>query len=163
MDAYAVSDPMVQAVRDGHRQTVMRLIRAGSRVNRPVRHIDALYHLLHIAVERGDRDMAALLLDRKANVEAVETGQGETALSLACNTGHFVIARLLVDRGAVVNHVAIDGATPLYNASKRGHLDIARLMLDRGAVVDAPKHTGFTPLWSACFNGHFSIAHLLMD
>ncbi|MCY3975096.1 MAG: ankyrin repeat domain-containing protein [Simkaniaceae bacterium] len=62
---------------------------------------------------------------------------GRTALMHAVLGGHKKIAGALLDRGADVNHVDLDGATPLFLASrcagKQGFSEMVRMLIERGA------------------------------
>jgi len=72
---------------------------------------------LHLAAFFGHRDLAALLLDQGADVNA----------------------RSRSERFARAN-------TPLHAAAANRHLDVAGLLLERGADVNARDGSGFTPL-----------------
>ena len=46
------------------------------------------------------------------------------------------IARLLLERGAAIEHANNNGATTLYIASQNGHEAVVRLLLERGAAIE---------------------------
>jgi ankyrin repeat protein len=73
------------------------------------------------------------MVERGANVNAVQTDDGFTALMWASLNGNLLIAQLLVERGANVNATRTsDGITALMWASQKGHLGISSSWL-RGA------------------------------
>lgn len=87
---------------------------------------------LWYAASRGSTEIVALLLDRKANLEAVESTR-RTPLYAAAEAGREDAARLLLDRGAKVDAASRRGETPLVAAVAGGHEPVARLLLSRGA------------------------------
>ncbi|HAF13119.1 MAG TPA: hypothetical protein DCK93_10030 [Blastocatellia bacterium] len=56
-------------------------------------------------------------------------------LQEAAARGQADAARLLLDNGAQVNHVADFENTPLNTAASYGHMDVVRILLERGADV----------------------------
>ena len=70
--------------------------------------------------------------------------------------------RLLLEKGASVNHADNDGVTPLAVACTNDHESTARLLLCKGATVDFARYDGITPLFMACQLGHESMARLLL-
>ena len=61
---------------------------------------------------------------------------GKTALMLAAEKGRVEVARLLLDRGAAVDAIAIAGQTALLFAARAKHAGIARFLMERGASAD---------------------------
>ena len=97
-------------------------------------------------------------LDVDASTEA-----GETALSFACERGHWQIANTLLKRGADPNKH--DGMTvPLICASERGADDIVRELIGHGADVNVEcgYDDEYTPLLVAIGAGHPSTIELLL-
>jgi ankyrin repeat protein len=66
---------------------------------------------------------------------------------------------LLIDGGADVNGVALDGWTPLTQAAFTGHLEAVRLLLTRGADINRGT---VTPLHWGAFRGHLEVAKFLV-
>ncbi|KAK2790832.1 hypothetical protein FQN53_008656 [Emmonsiellopsis sp. PD_33] len=87
----------------------------------------------------------------------------QAPLSQASCLGHEAITRLLLDRGAEIDHRDTHNQSPLSHASFRGHESTVRLLLDRGAEVDTLDFCGCTPLIHALTGGHEAIALLLLD
>jgi ankyrin repeat protein len=86
------------------------------------------------------------MVDRGAKLEFHPNNHGLTPLCYAAQNGRSEIVRLLVERGANLDHQSNNGATPLCMASQQGHLETARLLLDNGAIIDRQNHEGGTPL-----------------
>jgi ankyrin repeat protein len=119
---------------------------------------------LHWAAERGDAEMAAVLLKSGAIVRA-ETRVGRyTALHLAAKSGNAAIVSALVGAGAEVNAVTTTGAMPLHFAAAAGSADGVRVLLDRGADVNAREpQWGQTPLMFAAAAGRTEAVKVLVE
>ncbi|ELU09410.1 hypothetical protein CAPTEDRAFT_117443, partial [Capitella teleta] len=127
------------------------------------------------AIIRKREEVVALLLDRGSDVEQecsvniyhpIEFRDKCTALCLACACGYVDIARLLLTRGASVNHGSLH-SSPLIYASEYNNVELMQLLLDHGADVHMvppclQSEEAHLPLYQACLNGHGDIAELLM-
>ncbi|KAI1659747.1 ankyrin repeat-containing domain protein [Daldinia decipiens] len=96
--------------------------------------------LLDTAVSTGNREMAQLLLDAGADVDARgKTGfldRNTSPLHVACRLGLIDMVRLLLNAGADVNLPITNGITALHTASMRGFASICKLPLtERGALI----------------------------
>lgn len=118
---------------------------------------------LHIAVSQGTPDIAKILIDHGADLEAVSELRGARALHLAANFGDAPMLALLLDSGADTESRDNDGRTPLFRAAAQGHTEAVRMLLDRGAEVDAREATrDHTPLMGAAFPGKFDVVKVLV-
>ena len=99
---------------------------------------------LLLSVSAGAGDVAELLLDRGANVEAANE-IGSAPLHEAAAAGDFEIVELLLDRGANVEAADDLGETPLHAAVLSSSVEVVELLLDRGANVEATTDSGQTP------------------
>ncbi len=124
-------------------QQITELIEAGANIN-AVTTVQKETPL-HIAVRYGHKEVAELLLNKGANVNAVERRKW-TPLHTAVKSGKVQVAELLLDRGANVNAVDNLDMTPLHFALKYNREELVRLLLDRGANVNAVDKKGRTPL-----------------
>ncbi|MFT0531795.1 ankyrin repeat domain-containing protein [Castellaniella hirudinis] len=77
----------------------------------------------------GETQRAADLIQAGARVNRL----GWTPLHYAASKGQVDTARMLIQRGAIVNAPGPDGTTPLMMAALSGKPAIARLLLDHGA------------------------------
>ncbi|KAI1482255.1 hypothetical protein K445DRAFT_376914 [Daldinia sp. EC12] len=87
------------------------------------------------AASDGDIDKVAKLLSIGCNVNAKDRW-GWSALSMCAYGGHLAIARLLLEHGADLYHVDVDGDTPMQIATTRGHSEVAILFDEAQAERD---------------------------
>jgi len=94
---------------------------------------------LHRATHRGLLEMARLLIDSGAPVDAAASDT-RTALHLAAGKDFLDIAKLLLASGASVDAVeASAGWTPLHFAALKGNREMVKMLIARGAAVEATK------------------------
>ncbi|XP_070176199.1 ankyrin-1-like [Littorina saxatilis] len=111
---------------------------------------------LHIASKNCHADIASLLVDLDANLNATAKS-GLTPLHYACRGQCLDTVQLLVERGGLVNAVDREGITPLHTACKQGDKEIAELLILHNAHVDAKT------MHLACRQGHTDFAQLLLQ
>jgi ankyrin repeat protein len=114
---------------------------------------------LHMAVTGGLEELARLLIEYGADVNA-RTGYHElTPLHQASSGGHLAIIKLLLEKGADVNSASAAGWTPLHAAKNR---ETAELLVNNGANVNAVSQKGLTPLSEAVSVGDVELARYLV-
>ena len=122
---------------------------------------------LHLAARGGSYDVARLLIERGADVNARDLtggGQGDwTVLHYAVWFDAIDLARLVLDHGAVVDMKDSAGRTALYYAAEKNAEAAARLLIGRGADVVAVTDDGQTPLHRAAWANATVVARLLID
>jgi ankyrin repeat protein len=118
---------------------------------------------LHWAAERGDQDLAALLLKSGANPAAVTRVGRHTPLHVAARGGHDRVVRLLVDAQADVRALTTTGAAPLHFAAASGSSEAVAILIDRGADVNVREpQWGQTPLMFAAASGRTAVVKVLL-
>ena len=90
--------------------------------------------LLHDMAQSGDLAKARLLLDRGAEIDAVEDEYQSTPLGLAARWGKAAMVTLLLDRGADPNRAGAPWSSPLAWARKKGRTDVERILVAAGAT-----------------------------
>jgi ankyrin repeat protein len=93
-----------------------------------------LHYISHLASERGQVDVARMLIERGADVTA-QNDDGRTPLHLASYRGQVDIARMLIERGADLAAQDNDGDTSLHVVSERGQVDVVHMLIEHGADV----------------------------
>ena len=116
---------------------------------------------LHTASNAGSLDVAHLLLDLGANVNAQNKTKG-TALHRATQGDHLDVCVLLLASGASVNAVDEDRRTALHLACCYDRLDICKLLVNHEADLNLTANCGRTPLHVACLKGFHQVAEYLI-
>jgi uncharacterized protein len=146
LSAPADPDPaLVDAAMAGDRARVEALLREGA--DPGAARGDGVT-ALHFAAERGDADVARLLLGAGAEVEAVTRIGAYTPLHLAARNGNGAVVELLIQAGSdPAARTETGGATPLHFAAWSGDPASVKALLEHGAEVDARESVwGQTPL-----------------
>jgi cytohesin len=160
---------LVEAVENGDVEQLKLLISKGADVDAKVKAEvvrsdgDAFYvegwTLLHLAAMEGHADIAAILINKGADIHARnEDWFGATPLLCAARLGHADVAELLIDAGADINMHAKYFQTPLDYAASQGHLDVVELLISKGAD---PARRG--ALHGAARKDHLDVVELLIS
>ena len=133
--APAVGDaPLADAAMQGDRATVQSLLAGNADVNAAQGDGTTA---LHWAAYRDDLEMARMLVEAGADLNA-RTRVGElTALFLAARNGNAAMLYLLLEAGDDANAAGTTGTTPLMLAAASGQADAVKVLLDKGAAVNA--------------------------
>ncbi|CEI60517.1 hypothetical protein FVEN_g9994 [Fusarium venenatum] len=147
------------AVLQGH-QSVMKPL-----IDNDAGLVSATNHLaqtpLLLAVIRGTSSAVKLLLERRADVKALDRFKS-SALHHAVGTDKSSLLKLLLDSGAEMNLQNAQGHTPLHLAISENRPAIIKLLLERGCRVDIPDMSGRTPLHMTAASGNKSCAQELL-
>ena len=137
---------------------------------------------LMLAARTGSLDVAKLLVERGADVNAREAWRDQTALMWAAEGAFPELTQFLIEHGADVNARAAandwgaqitsepraqyrptGGLTPLLYAARSGCAGCVRALLAAGEDIDRPTPDGVTPLMIAIDNLEFDTAKVLLD
>ena len=123
------------------------------------------YSGVYNTVDLDDAASTRVLIQAGENVNASTLDGKYTPLMRAADNGNIEIARMLIEAGAEVNWVSINGYTALTEAAVKGHTDMVRLLAEEGAdlnyVSDALPY--YTPLVHAAQQNHTHIVRELLD
>ena len=181
-----VVPPIFMAAQVGHPDCAELLIAAHARVDElePEAHpstdgfLGVARTALHIASCNGHLNVLTVLLRAGADVLAVTSREGATALFYASEQGHEDCVALLLDASrrrllpllsAASQRRHVDagkrsGQTPLYIAAKNGHAACVQQLLEERADPNIPRtHDGMSPLIMAAHGGHTDVVRALLD
>ena len=154
--------PVADAAMRGDLGTVRALIRQGADVN--AAQGDGMT-ALHWSAERGDAEMARVLIYAGANLESVTRLASYTPLHLASRGGRGPFVEALVLAGAdPAARTRTGEAQPLHFAAAAGSARSVRALLGHGADVNAKEaQWGQTPLMFAAASNRVTAIHALME
>ena len=129
-----------------------------------VSNIDKQYNgktRLIIAVENNQNIIVRKLIERGANIEAIDFS-GKTPLIIAVENNNLAIVRELLERGANKEVSDLFGKTPLIIAVENNMYTIFRELLDKGANKEALDNRK-PPLIISIENNNLSIVRKLLE
>ena len=141
---------------------VMALLRQGSDVN--AAQGDGMT-ALHWAAQRGNAELASILIEASADVEAGTRIGSYTSLHIASRGGHLDVVTILLEAGADVSARTTNSVvTPLHlAAAAAGGEAIVAALLERGADPNAREGSaGQTPLMFAASANRPAAVHALV-
>lgn len=151
---------MFEAVRSGNIAQVKTILKGGADAN----HKFSLdWTPLMWAAYWGRLEMAELLLDSGADVNAQDQYGATALLHAAWKPDSLPMIRLLVERGADVNARNGYDVTALKMAVDHGNAEMVKYLLDKGANVNTKLTDRSTPLMWAAIPGRLEVARILLE
>src|SRR5256885_4013805 len=117
---------VVEAAMNGSRDAVRAMLKDGADVN--TAQADGMT-ALHWAAQKGDVELAKLLLYASANVKATTRIGGYTPLLMASKNGDAPMVATLLTAGADPNSATANGTTALMLAASAGRADAVTLLV----------------------------------
>ena len=154
--------PIADASMRNDAAQVRLLVANGAEVN--AAHGDGMTGL-HWAAENGNPEIASILLESGANVEAVTRLGAYRPLHLAARRGNASVIQLLLDASAdPETESATGGVTPLHFAAASGKAASVQALIDHGVELDARESIwGQTPLMFAAAAGRTEVIRVLLQ
>jgi ankyrin repeat protein len=151
---------VVEAAMSGNREAVRALLKDGADVN--TAQADGMT-ALHWAAQKGDVELAKVLLYASANMRATTRIGGYTPLLIASRNGDAAMIRTLLESGADANNQTTNGTTALMLAAAAGKAEAAKVLLEKGANVNAKENVkGETALTFAAAYGRADVVRELI-
>ena len=133
------------AVEHGQLETLKLLLAHDAEVNTELKHGDTPLHTCVALEKREAPEMARLLIQAGADVNAPSTRE-RTPLHVAAERASPETVALLLTAGADVHARDADGKTPLHIATEHGRTEVVAALLQAGADPDEKADDGSTPL-----------------
>ncbi|MXY31899.1 MAG: hypothetical protein F4Y48_11930, partial [Gammaproteobacteria bacterium] len=153
--------PVADAAARGDLEAVRSLLREGADVNAP--QGDGMT-ALHWAAERGDAELADVLLYAGARVDAGTRIGHYTPLHLASRRAGATVVEVLLGAGSDPNASTTNsGATPLHLAAATGDPAVVEVLVEAGANVNGREGAwGQTPLIFAAASNRVAAMEVLL-
>ncbi len=157
----------------GDVQSIKKLLKAGSDINKPTSSGSTL---LHIAASYGHKNATELLLVSGANINVIDD-QGRTPLFKAVGSRNKETVELLIAKGADTNtDTGLHRLAVAYSYSdwseeeqkqekvrRSEKIEIAKLLISKGVDVNWKDIRGYNALHDAAQTGHEEMAALLIE
>lgn len=125
---------------------------------------DSQQNLLHIAIARGNDEIALDLIKSGININHQDIN-GQTPLHFAAAYNNFLIAKSLIENDAQINTRDVYGNNPLWTAVVNGQrikfYDLVNLLVDNKADVNNINNSDRTVLYIARQLGYQDLIEIL--
>ena len=118
--------------------------------------LEAFLHLLDTYAVNLEQETSAV-------IEGGYPVEGATPLWTASTLGRLQFVRVLVERGAEIEHTTDSRSTPLRGAAFDGHCDVCEFLIERGADIDKANQVGQSPLTIAAAMKKTECVELLIE
>eukprot|EP00435_Cladocopium_sp_Y103_P026970 s1639_g6.t1 len=120
---------------------------------------------IHVAAQNGHLEVAQLLLEARAEVEAATAEDGSNAVHFAAMHGQVDMLKFLLEAGASRDAPMRDGfgATALHIGAQNGELEVVQFLLEAKAQKNTTTTGGATALHFAAQNGHAHVVQFLAE
>lgn len=152
--------PLIVAAEQGYDDIVDMLIKARADVTAKT---EDGWCALHMACQNNHPNIVRILLASGVDPEVTMWMNDITPCLIASSRGNYSIVKMLLKKGASVNHAEFNGMTALHKAARGGHAQCVKLLLSSGARVDPQSSSGDTPAQLAIRDSHRKVLRLLLE
>ncbi len=160
------------AIRNNNPEGAMMLIKRGANIN-IADNAHTPLTLTHIALLQYDetapiyRELETLLLSKGAKVDVPLNSLGWTPLCTTVTKTHdkpnSQHIRLLLQLGANVNHLDINGRTPLMLAASMGRMSSVEMLMKNYAAHDVIDNFGWSALMFGVYYNHMEVVIFMLE
>jgi ankyrin repeat protein len=154
--------PLHFAAMRGHEGAARELLAKNANVNCKLEFSNL--QPLHLAYLAGDSSLAKLLIEHKADVDALFDNRGKSALILlAAEQGKLDFLQMFLSAGASVKLTNDFGETSLQLAAQRGDLKSVAMLMKHHSDVNAEANDGETALLHAVTTKNKEVVEFLLQ
>ncbi len=150
------------AVRYGHVQMVQLLTQRNIDPNATNKKWDTPLHQLARADWIDDTEIASLLIQAGADLEA-KSALGYTPLLRAARDGNVALVTFLIEQGGSMENQTVEGSTALSLAAYSGNIEAVKVLIQHGAVINTRRLNGWMPIHRAASRGHVEVVEILIQ
>ena len=114
-------------------------------------------------VQSGQTDKVEAMLEAEPLLVNAQDRAGRTPLFIAVSAGNTAMARLLIDKGALVRVGDANLRAPIHFANWSGDKEAIDLLLEKGAVIDTRAIGAATPLIHSSLSDNFDMSRFLIE
>jgi ankyrin repeat protein len=119
---------------------------------------------LHRAAEFNHVNAVRYLVEQGADIEAIDTSDGDSSLHYAVREGAMDVVHYLIAQGALTDQRNVrTGQTPLLYAASLGKFEAMQFLVLHGADWRMADHRGLTTLIGAILRGRLDAVQYLVD
>jgi len=169
LSACSSTPALIQYIQDGETKNALQYINSEKyiNVNNNNRSESAVRGLslqpIHMAAFKGNISIVEALLEKGADVNAIQIANSTTPIQYAANNDSADLIKLLISHGAKVNAYDRKGGTALKIACAKGNISTVKELLVNGADVNLMQFLGSTALMEAVNGQHIDIVKLLIN
>jgi ankyrin repeat protein len=119
---------------------------------------------IHEIIQEGELARVQELIEADNSLLELPDDRLFTPLNWAATRGHYDIFMYLLEKGADINTVDVDGSNLLLNAAGSGNMDIIRFLVEeKGFDVNFADNNNITPFYSSCGSGDVEVIKYFID
>jgi ankyrin repeat protein len=161
--AYFGFTPIETALKFGHTQVVASLLANNAFLPEGIHKTDvANQYLLKAATTNDTWSIEKLLAHTEADINTHDNFMKRTPLHNAVMSDSFDATHTLVEKGAKINAIDINGWTSLHYAASNSDTQFASFLIEKGAKINALDNNNRTPLFTAVLSGEEELINLLV-